>query len=107
MKLFRKKRYYFSDDSIAVDTIIAFVMAVISLIIEVTGVVFSFVTKGHVPEIFGILYLCAIIMSVNGVIFAALGYKSEEGGLKSKWFSMVLNLISLAVIGSIFLLGIK
>lgn len=107
MKLFKKRRYYFSDDSIASDTIIAFVLGIISLIIEISSIIISFATKGHVPSIYGTLYLCAIIMSFTGLIFAGLGYKAFEGGLKSKWFSVMVNVVALIVIGGIILIGIK
>lgn len=107
INIFKKKRYYFSDDSIASDTVIAFIMAIVSLLIEVAGIIFSFATRGDTPKIFGVLYLCAIIMTINGLIFAWLGYKSEEGGLKSKWFSALLNIISVIIICGIILIGVN
>ena len=49
MALFnKKKKYYFSDDSVASDTIIAFVLGSISLIIEFAGVFASIKTGGNV-----------------------------------------------------------
>lgn len=105
MGIIKKKPYYFSDSSVASDTIIAFVMGGISLAIELAGVITSFATLGHVPEVFGVLYLCAFILSFVGVIFAYLGTKAQEGGVKGKRISIMLNVLSLLVLVWIFLLG--
>ena len=51
----KKKKYYFSDDSIASDTIIAFVLGGISLVAEIAGVISSIRTKGNVSEFMGVL----------------------------------------------------
>lgn len=106
MGLIKKRRYYFTDTSIASDTIIAFVMGGISLAIEVAGVISSILTKGNVSDVFGILYLCAIILSVVGEIFAWLGNSAQEGGVKGKRISIALNIISLIIPIWILLMGI-
>ena len=106
MGLIKKRRYYFTDTSIASDTIIAFVMGGISLAIEVAGVISSVATKGNVSDVFGILYLCAIILSVVGEIFAWLGNSAQEGGVKGKRISIALNIVSLVIPIWILLLGI-
>ncbi len=92
--LIKKRRYYFTDDSTASDTIIAFVMAGISLATEVAGFVASIITKGSVPGIFGVLYICAIILSLCGVFFALLGYRAQEGGITGKRMSVFLNIVT-------------
>ncbi|MDD6327242.1 MAG: hypothetical protein Q4D54_00995 [Eubacteriales bacterium] len=97
MGMIKKKPYYFSDSSVASDTIIAFVMGGISLAIELASVVISFATLGHVPDIFGTLYLCAFILSVVGEIFAWLGNKAQEGGVKGKRVSIALNILTMLV----------
>lgn len=97
MGMIKKKPYYFSDSSVASDTIIAFVMGGISLAIELSSVVISFATLGHVPDIFGTLYLCAFILSVVGEIFAWLGNKAQEGGVKGKRVSIALNILTMLV----------
>lgn len=107
MRFIRKKRYYFSDDSIASDTIISDVMGGISLLIELVGIISSFVTRGKVHEIFGTLYLCAAILTFVGIVFGYLGYKSQEGGVKSKRISLLINIISGIIIIWIMILGLK
>ncbi len=107
MKLLKKRRYYFSDDSIASDTIIADVMAIISLIIEIIGIVMSFVTRGNVHEIFGTLYLCAAVLTIVGIVFSIIGRKAEEGSEGSKRLSFVLNILSAVIILWLFILGVK
>lgn len=97
MSLFKKKRYYFSDDSIASDTVIALVMSGISLLIELSSVVASIITKGHTPAIFGMLYVCAIILSLCGLFFGFLGMHAQEGGVKGKRLSVLLNILALVL----------
>lgn len=106
MGIIKKRPYYFSDSSIASDTVIAFVMAGISLVTELTGIIISFATFGHVPDIFGTLYLCALILSVVGLVFALLGKKAQEGGEKGKRMSVFVNVLSLVILLWVFLLGV-
>ncbi|MBQ8412655.1 MAG: hypothetical protein IJX12_03485 [Lachnospiraceae bacterium] len=105
MGLFRKRRYYFTDSSIASDTVIALVMGAIALIIELSGIVASIITAGNTPEIFGTLYLIAIILAVVGEIFAWIGNNAQEGGVLGKRISIGLNIIAMLVIVWILLLG--
>ena len=100
----KKKKYYFSDDSVASDTIIAFVLGSISLIIEFAGVFASIKTGGNVPEIIGVLYVCAILLSLCGIAFAWIGFNAEEGGVKSKRFSLFLNIFTFLV--PLFVIGL-
>ena len=79
MGLFKKRRYYFTDTSIAVDTVIAYIMAATAIIIEISGVICSIATRGHAPELFG------------------LGNKAEEGGVRGKRVSILLNIIALII----------
>lgn len=106
MGLIKKRRYYFTDTSIATDTIIAFVMGGISLAVEIAGMIASIVTKGNVAGIFGMLYVCAIILSAVGEIFAWLGNKAQEGGVKGKRISIALNIVSFVIPIWIILLGV-
>ncbi|MGN0436648.1 MAG: hypothetical protein ACI4D8_08470 [Wujia sp.] len=103
----KRNRYYFTDTSIALDTVIAFIMGGLSLLIELVGIVASFVTRGHVHEIFGTLYLCAILMTLVGIIFGRLAYKEEEGGVRSKRLSVALNILSVIILVWIIVLGIR
>lgn len=106
MNVFKKKRYYFSDTSIASDTVIALVMGAIALIVEIAGIVASVITRGHTPDIFGTLYLCAIILAVVGEIFAWLGNNAQEGGALGKRISIILNIVAILVIVWILILGL-
>ncbi len=92
-----RRRYYFSDESIASDTVIAFVMAGCALAMEIGTVICSVATAGHVPEICGMLVLIAIILSLVGEIFAQLAKKSQKGSLGSKRTSALLCLAPLAI----------
>lgn len=106
MGLIKKRRYYFTDTSIAPDTIISLVMGGLSLLIDISGIAASIVTKGNVPAIFGVLYICAIIMSITGEIFAWLGNKAQEGSVGGKRFSVALNIVSMIIPIWIIIMGI-
>ncbi|MBR1816998.1 MAG: hypothetical protein IJ763_09895 [Lachnospiraceae bacterium] len=93
----KKKKYYFSDDSIASDTVIAFVLGGVALIMEFSGIIASVYTKGNTPKLFAMLYMCAFLLALCGVIFAGLGFKAQEGGVKSKRWSVFLNALTLAL----------
>lgn len=97
MSLFKKRRYYFTDSSFAEDTIIADCMAGIALLIELAGVIVSILTAGHVPEVFGMLYIIAILLSIVGGIFARFGLKSQKGGVRGKRISIGFNLITFLI----------
>ena len=104
MSLFKKRRYYFTDSSFASDTIIADCMGGIALIIEVVSVIVSIATAGHVPEVFGLLYIIAML-SIVGEIFARMGLQSQKGGVRGKRISIWLNIVSFVVPVIIILLG--
>ena len=96
-KRFRRRRYHFTDKSIAVDTVISFVLGIIALTIEISGVAASVISKGHVSEIYGVLYVCAFICGISGLIYARFGLKAQEGGGASKRWSHVVNIIAVIV----------
>ena len=89
----------------ASDTIIADCMGGIALIIEVVSVIVSIATAGHVPEVFGLLYIIAMLLSIVGEIFARMGLQSQKGGVRGKRISIWLNIVSFVVPVIIILLG--
>lgn len=105
MSLFKKRRYYFTDSSFAGDTIIAYCMSSVALIIEIAGIVASIASAGHAPEVFGMLYLCAMLLSVVGEVFARFGLKSQKGGVRGKRVSVWMNLVSFFIPVAIIILG--
>ena len=90
----RRKRYYFSDSSIALDTIIAFVMGGMALAIEIASVISSIATAGHVAGLVGLLLFIAVLLSVVGFCFSRFAVKSEKGSLGSKRASSILNIFT-------------
>lgn len=100
----KKKKYYFSDDSISSDTIIAFILGGISFAAELAGIISSVRTKGNVSEFMGVLYACAILLSLCGIAFAWFGMNDEKGGVKSKRWSLSLNIFTLLV--PLFMIGL-
>ncbi|MBR3600368.1 MAG: hypothetical protein IKL53_10905 [Lachnospiraceae bacterium] len=93
----RRRKYSYTDGATASDTIIAFVIAGLCLSVEAVGFIASVFTKGNVPEIFGTLYLCAIILSVTGMLFGIFGHRAQEGGVSAKRMAIILNLVGFVV----------
>jgi ABC-type transport system involved in cytochrome c biogenesis permease component len=86
--------------------VIAYILGGVSLIIELLGVIFSIATKGNTPTIFATLYVCAILLSLVGIVFARLAKKAQEGGESSKRLSMLLCVVTLLVPIAIIVFGI-
>lgn len=105
MRIIKRKRYYFSDSSVASDTIIAYVLGGLAFAAETSGVIASIVTKGHIPAIFAMLYICAVLLAVVGIFFAVLGKKAQEGGEKGKRFSLMLNVFTAVLPFLIIIVG--
>lgn len=106
MGLFKKRRYYFTDSSFASDTIIADSMGGIALGIEIASVIASVATAGHVPDVFGMLYIIALLLSVVGGIFARLGLQSQKGGVRGKRISIALNAVAFIIPFGMIILSI-
>ncbi|MBQ9934430.1 MAG: hypothetical protein IJO70_01115 [Lachnospiraceae bacterium] len=102
----RRRKYSYTDGATASDTIIAFVIAGLCLGVEVVGFVASIITKGNVPGIFGTLYLCAIILSVTGMLFGIFGHRAQEGGVSAKRMSIILNLVAMIIPIATFISGL-
>ena len=99
----RIKKYYFSDSSIALDTIIAFSLSGIALVIEIASVINSIATAGHVDGLIGLLLFIAVWLSVVGFLFSRFAIKSEKGSLGGKRASSIMNIVT-ALIPLVFLL---
>ncbi len=102
----RRKKYSYTDGATASDTIIAFVIAGLCLGVEAVGFVASIITKGNVPELFGTLYLCAIILSITGMLFGIFGHRAQEGGVSAKRMSIILNLVAMIIPIATFISGL-
>ena len=102
----RRRKYSYTDGATASDTIIAFVIAFACLGVEAVGFVASIITKGNVPELFGTLYLCAIILSITGMLFGIFGHRAQEGGVSAKRMSIILNLVAMIIPIATFISGL-
>ena len=102
----RRRKYSYTDGATASDTIIAFVIAVLCLGTEAVGFIASIITKGNVPELFGTLYLCAIILSITGMLFGIFGHRAQEGGVSAKRMSIILNLVAMIIPIATFISGL-
>lgn len=94
----RRKPYYFTDDSVASDTVISFCMGGLALLFELIAVIASVKTAGHVPGIIGVMLLSALILSVVGFIFARFSLKSQKGSLGSKRTSALVCILGFVIV---------
>jgi hypothetical protein len=100
----RKKVYRFSDEIMAVDTIISFLFGIPSLLCILFSVIYSIVLKGKASDFIGYLLLAAFIMAVTAFVFGLLSYKSQDGGVLTKRTSMIISLIDIAAIVVLYIL---
>lgn len=90
----------------ATDTIIAYILGVLSGIFEILSIIKSIISKGSVERIYGVLMISAFLMSFTGFVFAVIGYHSEDGGVTSKKAAIYLNVVIFIIAGIFFLKGI-
>lgn len=106
MKFFKKKAYKFTDDSIASDTIIAYVMGGLAIIFVTIAIISSFVTRGNIPRMVAVLPVCGIVMSATALFFAITGLKAPEGGVTGKRISIAFSVFSLILSLYFYIVGI-
>ncbi len=90
----------------ATDTVIAYILGVLSGIFEILSIIKSIISKGSVERIYGVLLISAFLMSFTGFVFAIIGYHSEYGGVTSKKIAIYLNIFVFIIAGIFFIKGL-
>ena len=88
------------------DTIISYILGVLSGIFEILSIIKSIISKGSVERIYGVLMISAFLMSFTGFVFGIIGYHSEDGGVTSKKIAIYLNIIVFIIAGIFFIKGL-
>ncbi len=102
MALKRKKVYKFSDEIMAVDSIISFIFGIPSLLCILFSVIYSVVIKGKTPEFIGYILLAAFVMAITALIFGLISYKNQDGGVLTKRATIIISMIDIIVIVVLF-----
>ena len=96
----RQKKFKFTDEIVAVDTVISLMYGVLALIALIFSVCYSVVLKGNTPEWIAMLLLITAIMDLTALVFAVTGLRSQDGGAISKRIALVISIIdALALVG--------
>lgn len=102
---FRKNKYHFSDSKMSSDQIIAYALASVSLVAELAGFIAALVTKGKTPDVFALMFVCAMILCITGLVFAYYSFKSDEGGVPGKRVAVMLNILGLIIPLAVMVIG--
>ncbi|MGN0393869.1 MAG: hypothetical protein ACI4EF_00735 [Coprococcus sp.] len=90
----------------ASDTIISYFMGGLSIVFVALSIIKSVVSKGHVERVYGVLLVCALIMSVTGIIFGITGYRAETGSMFGKKLAVLMSSVAFVLSGIFMLKGL-
>ena len=93
----RERRYHFTDEGIASDTVIALIFSVSALIL-IVGLIVLAIIHGKTGEKTPMLLMAAVIMVFTAIVFSVLSLRGQSGGLKSKRAAMWITGIDTALI---------
>lgn len=95
--------FYIAPEGRSSDTIISYVLAVVSYVFIILGIVKSVMSKGDVERVYAVLMLSAILLTATGTVFGVIGYKTDAGHMTVNKIAIIINGIAL-VISSLFLI---
>ncbi len=87
------------------DTIISYVLGILSAIFIVICVVKSIASLGNVERIYGVLMMSAMVMSFTGGVFGIIGYRNEDGSVNVKKLAIYISVITFIVAGLFLIKG--
>ena len=100
----RQKKFKFTDEIVASDTVISLLFGGLAMIAIIFSVCYSIAMKGDTPEWIGLTLLAAIIMDVTALVFGLTGLKAQDGGAISKRIALTIGIIDALAIGGLFIL---
>lgn len=98
-----KKGYHFADDLVAVDTVISFIFGIGALLLSVISIIVGIVKKGQTADWVGTVLAIASVMAVTGLIFGLFSFRTVEGGMNPKRNSVMISVISIAILIVLYL----
>ena len=61
---------------------------------------------GKVQRVYGVLMVSAMLMAFTGLVFSAIGYRADNGGITNKKMAIILNVIVLGASVIFLLMGL-
>ena len=99
------KKNVYSVKSVSIDTVIACVLAGISLACQIAAIIMSYLDQGKGPKLIGLLGFAGLMLAFTGIMFCKSAWKSPDGSVVMKRISGIVNgvLVISAVI--LYILG--
>ena len=99
------KKNVYSVKSICIDSVIACILAGISLVCQAGAIVMSYSYQGKGPKVVGILGFAGFLMALTGIVFCRSAWKSPDGGIVMKRISGIINTILIITSVVLYILG--
>ena len=99
----RSKEFKVSTPGLPTDTIIGYFLGGVFVVISIIK---SILTQGKVQRVYGVLMVSAMLMAFTGLIFSAIGYRADNGGITNKKMAIILNVIVLGASVIFLLMGL-
>ena len=100
----RQKKFKFTDEIVASDTVISLMFGVLGLIAIIFSICYSVALKGDTPEWIGMLLLISAIMDLTALVFALTGLRSQDGGAISKRIALIVSIIDAVALVGLYVL---
>lgn len=95
-KIRKKKSFMFTTKHNSFTGILGLVIAICTLLIVITIIMYSYGQAGNVPAKFGMLGLSLAVLNLIGVISGIIGVKERDVFITPPIISIVVNFIMLA-----------
>ena len=91
----RSKEFKVSTPGLPTDTIIGYFLGGFGGVFVVISIIKSILTQGKVQRVYGVL-----------LVFSAIGYRADNGGITNKKMAIILNVIVLGASVIFLLMGL-
>ena len=108
----RSKEFKVSTPGLPTDTIIGYFLGGFGGVFVVISIIKSILTQGKVQRMQGGIYaimmymVSAMLMAFTGLVFSAIGYRADNGGITNKKMAIILNVIVLGASVIFLLMGL-
>lgn len=99
------KKNAYSVKSISIDSVVACVLAGISLMCQIGALIISYRYEGNGPRAVGLLGVGGFITALMGIVFAKSAWKSPDGGVFMKRIALIANIIMLVLTLVLYVIG--
>ncbi|MDD6404819.1 MAG: hypothetical protein PUG00_03350 [Clostridiales bacterium] len=102
----RSKEFKVSAPGLPTDTIIGYFLGTFGALFVILSIIKSIITQGKVQRVYGVLMVSALLMAFTGIVFSAIGYRADNGGITNKKMAIILNVVVLISAVIFLLLGL-